>query len=90
MEFCPKCGTRLILARKQVNEQVISEWLCNKCGHFQQVDLEGNTQKSSIRLAQEAVMVIGEKEANIRTNPNLGQYGGDEPQDQTDATCTYL
>jgi len=70
MEFCSRCGMRLILTRKTSNERVITELICPKCGYSKQIELgEPSAHKGVERPVQETIAVIGEDEAKIRTMP---------------------
>ena len=70
MEFCPKCGMRLILKQrttKDVNDILL---VCPKCD-FKKLMLEDEriTHRVKSNLEQERITVISEEQANIRTMP---------------------
>lgn len=69
MEFCPKCGMRLILSRKATNKNVL---VCPKCDYRKTIDKEELApQKVVNRSTQEQIAVIGEEEAKINTMPTV-------------------
>ena len=69
MEFCPKCGMRLVLSRKAPNKNVL---VCPKCDYKKTLGKEELTpQKVVNRSTQEQIAVIGEEEAKINTMPTV-------------------
>ncbi|RLI05060.1 transcription factor S [Candidatus Bathyarchaeota archaeon] len=69
MEFCPKCGARLILSVKKKGTSKFS-LKCPNCGY------EVKSKKPSPAIVKriekpsvEPIVVIGEKEAKIKTLP---------------------
>ncbi len=70
MEFCPNCGTRLVLRRKGTKEESRVTFVCTKCGFSREVNTEEHTAARPIeRSTQERIAVIGEEEAKIQTMP---------------------
>lgn len=70
MDFCPKCGTRLVQERVLSLERASTRLVCRKCGYSKSIEAEGpETHKKKTRPAQEIITVIGEEEAKIRTMP---------------------
>lgn len=68
MEFCSRCGMRMILQLK-TKEQGFTEFVCPKCGYSKKIKAEEITaQKKNIHPIQETITVIGD-ETNIRTMP---------------------
>ncbi len=70
MEFCPNCGTRLVLRRKGSKGDSRVALVCTKCGYSKEADKEEPiTMRPIERAPQERIAVIGEKEAKIQTMP---------------------
>ncbi|UCH31425.1 MAG: transcription factor S [Candidatus Bathyarchaeota archaeon] len=72
MEFCPKCGKRLV-PKKQKGKNVV--WVCSKCGFRRKVEGE---DKAVVPLVvknsepfEEPIAVIGKKEQKLRTLPTV-------------------
>ena len=69
MEFCPKCGTRLLLgSRKRDSSKLCLK--CPKCGY--EVRSRKNVIAAVKRMEKsqiEPIVVIGEQEAKIKTLP---------------------
>jgi len=63
VKFCLKCGTALIIERK---EQC---YYCPKCGEKE--PLEEDVVISRNRAEEDKVIVIGKKERNLRTTPQV-------------------
>jgi len=69
MEFCPKCGMRLISRRKKDGEKVTVQIVCPKCGYKKPGKPNPDDAAKPIRRSpKESVTVIG-KEHQIRTLP---------------------
>ncbi len=70
MEFCPKCGTRLVLSQKKVKSKVENYLTCPKCGYQRKVT-QGETILAKViePQAAEQIAVLDEEAANIRTLP---------------------
>jgi DNA-directed RNA polymerase subunit M len=45
MDFCPECGTRLILKRDTSGEQVITALICPNCNYSRQIEAKEATPK---------------------------------------------
>ncbi len=62
MQFCSKCGTALVLVRK--DQKVVLN--CPKCGH-----VPGKPEKAVSKIVpeKEKIIVIGKEEQKIRTLP---------------------
>jgi DNA-directed RNA polymerase subunit M len=72
MEFCPKCGKRLV-PKKQKGKKVV--WVCSKCGFSRKVEGE---DKAVVPLIvkdpepfEESIAVIGKEEQKLRTLPTV-------------------
>lgn len=73
MEFCPKCGKRLV-AQKQKDEKNVA-WVCPKCSFKKTVDA---SEKIVVPISvkepkpfQESIAVIGKEEQKLRTLPTV-------------------
>ena len=71
VEFCTKCGKRLV-AQKEKGRNAV--WLCTKCGFKKKV--EGGEKILSIGLKEQAavrepIAVIGKEEQKLRTLPTV-------------------
>ena len=74
MEFCPKCGTRLIpkKTKKEKEESVVLA--CAKCGYkkpFAGRKVEPKVAKVIQHQPQQFVAVIGKEEQKLRTLPTV-------------------
>jgi DNA-directed RNA polymerase subunit M len=72
MEFCPKCGTRLVSKSGKKAKKDVSQLVCPKCGYKKTV--EGTSTlapKSSTDSHQESIAIIGKKEQKLRTLPTV-------------------
>jgi len=66
MEFCPKCGARMI--RKQKNKGIVL--VCPKCGYEKKI--KSAMPLSKIRKeAGDQIVVIGKKELSLQTLPTV-------------------
>ena len=63
MKFCSKCGTMLTLERAK------QAYVCPKCGAEE--PLESNVIWSKGGAEKDKVVVLGKKELNIRTTPQV-------------------
>ena len=74
MEFCPKCGTRLVPTKKKKrggeNVLVLS---CSKCGYTKPTaDVKAATIPKVIEQPQkESIAVIGKEEQKLRVLPTV-------------------
>ncbi|MCS7113734.1 MAG: transcription factor S [Nitrososphaerota archaeon] len=64
MRFCPRCGARVILKKKD-NLLVLE---CHRCGYNAVVD-EGIREVSEVATRTEVVTVLGERSEEIRALP---------------------
>ena len=67
MEFCPKCGTRLIPERKKGEKRTYL--ICPKCGYEKKAEAPISTSRFIKPRIHESIVVIGKKEQQIRTLP---------------------
>lgn len=69
IEFCPNCGTRLVLKRKKDSKETLL--VCFKCGYEKQVGapiLSPSRRVTEIK-PEDHIVVIGEKEQKLKTLP---------------------
>ena len=71
MEFCPECGTRLVLRLEEpsndVNKVVL---ICSNCNYKKsEMVIEQKVFKTAESYPQEDILVISEEEAKIHTMP---------------------
>ena len=67
MEFCPKCGTRLVSKRQKDSKEI--HLVCPKCGYEKKVAAPLKAPPISGPKAEEQIIVIGKKEQKLRTLP---------------------
>lgn len=69
IEFCPKCGTRLVMKHKKDSKKTFLA--CPKCGY--EKETESPMLFPSRRVAEikpeDQIVVIGEKEQKLKTLP---------------------
>ena len=74
MEFCPKCGTRLVPAKRKTGRKMSLILTCPKCGYKEQAQ-KGKVKPKVAKVIQhnpqELVAVIGKKEQKLRTMPTV-------------------
>lgn len=72
MEFCPKCGSRLVLKKEKTGEKKSLMLVCPKCG-YKKSGLGSDTTRKNSKIIppdpQKLVAVIGKKEQKLRTLP---------------------
>ncbi|MCW4052022.1 MAG: transcription factor S [Candidatus Bathyarchaeota archaeon] len=72
MEFCPKCGKRLVLQKKDEESKVLA---CTKCGFKKKTEGENHTKvplaRNELKPFQESIAVIGKEEQKLRTLPTV-------------------
>lgn len=75
MQFCPKCGMRMNLVVKERGRSSKVVFKCPNCGYELKSKVSSRKSETLVsRLAErltpkEAIVVIGEKEANLKTAP---------------------
>lgn len=70
MEFCPRCGMRLVLSQK--TSKNVALLVCPKCDYQKPLAKEEPTPLIPVnRSTQEQIAVIGEEEAKTRTMPTV-------------------
>ncbi|HML03223.1 MAG TPA: transcription factor S [Candidatus Bathyarchaeia archaeon] len=73
MEFCPKCGTRLVPARKKQGAKTVLLLSCAKCGYKKPPE-DAKVAVAPIVIEQppkESIAVIGKEEQKLRTLPTV-------------------
>lgn len=70
MEFCAKCGKRLVPRKKKKDDNF---WVCPKCGFKKKIE---GSQEVPLILKEaspfsESIAVIGKKEQKLRTLPTV-------------------
>ena len=74
MEFCPKCGSRLIPKKGKTDKKTSIVFICSKCGYKKQALGEKVTPKVAKVIPhnpQKLVAVISKKEQKLRTLPTV-------------------
>lgn len=75
MQFCPKCGMRMTLTVKEGKRSSKVLLKCHNCGYEFRSKPSTNGRETVIRRPteklspQEAIVVISQKEANLKTAP---------------------
>ena len=70
MEFCPKCGTRLVPTRKKNESGEEKVFLtCPKCGYEKTAKTLIPVSRQIERSPQDFIVVIGKEEQKLRTLP---------------------
>lgn len=69
MEFCPKCGTRLLPRKKKDTKKVYLA--CPKCGYRKPTEALIPTPKVTAPKPEGQIIVIGKKEQKLRTLPTI-------------------
>ncbi len=69
MEFCPKCGTRLVQRKKKDTKKVFL--VCPKCGYRKPAEALIPTPKVSGPKPEDQIIVISKKEQKLRTLPTV-------------------
>ncbi|HIE14573.1 TPA: transcription factor S [Candidatus Bathyarchaeota archaeon] len=65
MEFCPKCGTRLVHKRLKEGAFLV----CPRCGYKKKAESPIPTPRARTPVIEESVIVIGKEEQQIETMP---------------------
>lgn len=69
IEFCPKCGTRLVMKHKKDSKKTFLA--CPKCGYEKETEypiLSPSRRVAEIK-PEDQIVVIGEKEQKLKTLP---------------------
>ena len=72
MEFCPKCGTRLVSSADIKAKKPVFSLVCPKCGFKKQTgDIPSIVPKDIERSPLESIAIIGKEEQKLRTLPTV-------------------
>jgi len=74
MEFCPKCGTRLVPKKVKSEKKESLTLTCPKCGYKKRMASEKTTPKVAKVIQhnpQQQVAVISKEEQKLRTLPTV-------------------
>jgi DNA-directed RNA polymerase subunit M len=74
MEFCPKCGSRLVPKKGKTKKGSSVALVCPKCGYKKQTlskEVEPKVAKVIQHKPQQLVAVIGKEEQKLRTLPTV-------------------
>jgi len=70
VEFCPKCGRRMVPRRREEDKNVLIVLACPKCGYIKPLDTEKPNLSRVIRHTPEGeIVIVGEEEARLSTMP---------------------
>jgi DNA-directed RNA polymerase subunit M len=73
MEFCPKCGSRLVPKKSKSGKEFSMVLVCPKCGYRKSLTkkVEPKVAKVIEHKPQQLVAVIGREEQKLRTLPTV-------------------
>jgi len=74
MEFCPKCGSRLVPKKGKTGKEASLMLVCPKCGYKKKAlskEVEPKVAKVIQHKPQQLVAVIGKEEQKLRTLPTV-------------------
>lgn len=74
MEFCPKCGSRLVPKKGKTGKESSLFFVCQKCGYKKQSPqkkVEPKVAKFIQHKPQQLVAVISKEEQKLRTLPTV-------------------
>jgi DNA-directed RNA polymerase subunit M len=71
MDYCPKCGKRMIHMKKKNNQLVTLILSCKKCGYEKKANRPNfnNTLNKNYRV--EKLIILGQKEQKLKTTPTI-------------------
>jgi len=69
MEFCPKCGTKLVPEKKKGVKGMILK--CPKCSYKKRAETLIPASTSLERDLQDRIVIIGKEEQKLRTLPSV-------------------
>jgi len=69
MEFCPRCGTRLVPKKHEGDKKTF--FSCPKCGYEKPPENPIPAFRYSEQALQEHVVVIGKEEQKLKTLPSV-------------------
>lgn len=74
MEFCPKCGSRLVPKKSKSGKEAALVLTCPKCG-YKKRSAEKKPEPIAVKVAEpdpkQFVAVIGKEEQKLRTLPTV-------------------
>jgi DNA-directed RNA polymerase subunit M len=74
MEFCPKCGSRLMPKKEKIGKKTSLIFICPKCGYKKQA-LNNKVAPTATKIIQpnpqKLVAVISRQEQKLRTLPTV-------------------
>ena len=74
MEFCPKCGSRLVPKKGKAGKEAALVMVCPKCGYKKrapEMKVEPKVAKVMQPNPRQLVAVIGKEEQKLRTLPTV-------------------
>jgi DNA-directed RNA polymerase subunit M len=75
MEFCPKCGSRLVPKKGKADKETGLVMTCPKCGYKKRAPEEKIAPKAVAKVIEpnphQLVAVIGKEEQKLRTLPTV-------------------
>lgn len=73
MEFCPKCGSRLVPKKRKSGKEPSMAMVCPKCSYKKSLakEVEPKVAKVIEHNPQQLVAVIGKEEQKLRTLPTV-------------------
>jgi DNA-directed RNA polymerase subunit M len=74
MEFCPKCGSRLVPKKGKTGKEAALVMVCPKCGYTKRAPekkVEPKVAKVMQPNPRQLVAVIGKEEQKLRTLPTV-------------------
>jgi DNA-directed RNA polymerase subunit M len=74
MEFCPKCGSRLVPKKEKTGKKTPIVFVCPRCGYKKQAlseKVKPKVAKIIQHNPQQLVAVIGKEEQKLRTLPTV-------------------
>ncbi|MGD9130828.1 MAG: transcription factor S [Candidatus Bathyarchaeota archaeon] len=72
MEFCPKCGMRLVSKHAKKAKKDVFYLVCPKCGYKKKTEDKPTVAPKPVKPSpQESIAIIGKKEQKLRTLPTV-------------------
>ena len=70
LEFCPKCGMRMIIKKGEEDKELSHTLACIKCGHVKPLTTERPRRSQVVkRRPDDEIVIVGEEEAKLSTMP---------------------